>query len=30
MYALGPGQDAFAGRYANEQVGVLLLDAISH
>ena len=30
MYAFGPGQDTFAGRYANERVGVLLLDAVSH
>jgi alkaline phosphatase len=29
MYAFGPGQDAFAGRYANERVGRLLLKAVS-
>jgi alkaline phosphatase len=29
MYAFGPGQDAFAGRYANERVGRLLLEAVS-
>lgn len=29
VYAFGPGQEAFAGRYENERVGILLLDAIS-
>ena len=30
LWAFGPGQAAFAGRYVNERVGVLLLDAVSH
>jgi alkaline phosphatase len=30
IWAWGPGQGAFAGQYANERVGSLLLNAISH